>query len=58
MRIKIHADNLMVCAFAARIGLVAAAEWPINLSTVNGMTPSPLASLSLGIRNGTTILFR
>ena len=48
----------MVCAFAARIGLVAAAEWPINLSTVNGMTPSPLASLSLGIRNGTTILFR
>lgn len=41
MHIKKHVGNLMVCAFAALTGHAAtAAEWPVSLSTVNGMTPS------------------
>ena len=41
MHMKTHAGNLTVCAFAALISFaVPAAEWPVSLSTVNGMTPS------------------
>lgn len=41
MQMKTHAGNLTVCALAALTSLtVPAAEWPVSLSTVNGMTPS------------------
>ena len=41
MKMRRHADRLATCALAAlACSAATAAEWPISLGTVNGMTPS------------------
>ena len=56
---KTHAGNLTVCAFAALTSLIVpAAEWPISLGTVNGMTPSQqLTNAVTRAASGDTIRF-